>query len=333
MIRLYGEFLGDSSLCRVSKGFAQVFPEAAKYDLTRWGNDLDEGEPEQPGATAEIGIYTGSLSHIEVAFRAKHEKFYVMVAPNSGTLGSLVRGKLATVENLLAPSRWAQEVLTRAFPDKEVLHVPHGLDPLFQPAAGVPDPEKFSVLHLSSSILERKGTDKLLEGWELANLPDAMLFLSVPLGKTLFFLEEAERLGIRDSVRITDRLDYGVADMAKLYSTMHFVCQPSRGEGFGLVPLEARACGTPVIATDCTGHSEHVRGPGVVVVKTGEDAPIDDFPGAVAPSLSAEGVAEALTNAYQKRDKYSSDAKVASAEIRKTWSWENQLKEFRNDVV
>ena len=57
MIRIYGDFEGDSSLCRVSKGFASVFPDAAKFDLTRWGNDLDDGEPESGacGFGREIG--------------------------------------------------------------------------------------------------------------------------------------------------------------------------------------------------------------------------------------------------------------------------------------
>ena len=333
MIRIYGEFEGDSSLCRVSKGFAQVFPDAAKFDLGLWGNALDDGAPDQPGALAEVGIYVGSLSHIHASFRSKHEKLYVMVAPNSNTVGSLVRSKLACVERLLAPSRWAQGVLRVAFPDKEVLCVPHGVDPGFRRKQAKRTPE-FSVLHLSSSILERKGTDRLIEGWALAKLPDSRLFISVPPGRKEFFQDIASNFGLTSSeVSITDRLDYDVEQMSALYSSVNYVCQPSRGEGFGLIPLEARACGTPVIATNCTGHSEHMRGAGVVVVNTGDDVPIDDFPGALAPSLSAADVAEALTTAYEKQALYSDDARASSEAIRKHWSWENQLKEFKNDIT
>lgn len=332
MIRIYGEFEGDSSICRVAQGFARVFPDAAKYELTRWGNDLDDGAPEPPGATAKIGIYVGGLSHIHSTARAKHEKLYVMVAPNSNTVGALVRKKLSGVNHLLTPSRWAQGVLLVAFPEKEVLCVPHGIEPGFRyqdkARLGV-----FTVLHLSSSILERKGTDKLMEGWAQAKLPNAQLLISVPPGRREFFQEMAMDFGISMSVSIADRLDYSVERMAGLYSSVDYVCQPSRGEGFGLVPLEARACGTPVIATDCTGHSEHMRGAGVVVVETGEDAPIDDFPGALAPSLSAEDVATALTRAYKKRALYSSDARASAEVVRKHWSWENQLKEFKNEIM
>lgn len=333
MIRLYGLFDGDASLGRVSQGFRKVFPDADLYRLDAWDNSLDEGVPDQPGATNKIGIYVGDLSQVHVArMRAKHEKLYVMVAPNSNTVGRVLRVKLEGVGHLLAPSKWAVGVLRASFPHKTVTHAPHGISEAFQPKV-VPKYPGFSVLHMSSSVLERKGTDKLLEGWALADLKDATLFLSVPLGRRTYFKEEAAMLGISKSVHVTDRLNYGEDQMAALYSQMSFICQPSRGEGFGFIPLEARACGTPVIMTDCTGHSEHVGGLGVVRVRTGEDTPIDDFPGAFAPSLSAEAVAEALLTAYEKRDQYAGEALLTSPEIRKQWSWENQLKEFKNGIM
>ena len=49
-----------------------------------------------------------------------------------------------------------------------------------------------------------------------------------------------------------------VGDMASYLGGFDLVCQPSRAEGFGLVPLEARACGVPVAATLCTGHADHM---------------------------------------------------------------------------
>lgn len=333
MIRIYGEFNGDASLARVSKGFASVFKDAAMFNLTDWGNGLDDTAEAPEGATADIGIFVGNLGFLNEGFRSKHKKLYVMVAPNSNTVGPMLQSQLKSVKHLLAPSQWARGVLRALFPDKEVLCVPHGLDPGFRRSYHTSKTDApLKVLHLSSSMLERKGTDKLLEGWKLANLENSELYLSVPKGRQFFFQEEVERLGIQKSVKITDRLDFNVERMASLYSSMDFVCQPSRGEGFGFVPLEARACGTPVIATDCTGHSEHVRGPGTVIVKTGDLAPIDDFPGAFGPSLSAEDVADALRRAYSKRTLFSADATRVSEDLKKQWSWENQLKEFKNDV-
>jgi glycosyltransferase involved in cell wall biosynthesis len=256
-----------------------------------------------------------------------------MVAPNSDTVGGPLREALKqNADVLMAPSMWARGVLRKEFPEKEVVCVPHGISPAFATKL-IHASDVFRVLHLSSSILARKGTAELLKGWARADLPNAQLFVSVPAGRLLDYLETAQDLGISDSVKITDRLDYTEEQFATLYSTMDFVCQPSRGEGFGFVPLEARACGTPVIMTSCTGHSQHFAGKGVVVVKTGEEARIDDFPGAHAPSLHERDVAAALTSAYQNRETLSADAKAEAPNIRKQWSWENQLKELKNGIL
>lgn len=44
-------------------------------------------------------------------------------------------------------------------------------------------------------------------------------------------------------------------DEVRLYATAHCYLQPSRGEGFGLQPLQALAQGIPTILTDAHGHS------------------------------------------------------------------------------
>ena len=339
-MRLYGEFVGEASLARVSLGFASVFPEAHRYNLLAWKNDLDDAIPEPPGAADRVGLFLGSLALLPVAFRAAHEEVWVMVAPNSNKIGKILKKKLAPVSKILAPSRWATEVLRAELPDKDVRHVPHGISsafraPDFPPTAlppGAGGPPGFRVLHLSSSTLERKGTDILIRAWAQAKLP-GNLFLSVPRGCSLAFQELALACGVKESVKITDRLDYDAAGMSLLYATMHLVAQPSRGEGFGFVPLEARCCGTPVLMTDCTGHSEHAGGPGCVVVPSGPDAPIDDFPGARAPSVSVEAVAEGLLRAYSEREKLSEEARSFAPSLREKWSWENQLKEFKNGLL
>jgi glycosyltransferase involved in cell wall biosynthesis len=329
-VNLYGEFSNEASRARVSKGFARAFPEAQQTDLLEWGNDLgDVGGRE--GADADVGIYLGCLSQLSLTRSSNHKELWVMLAPNSDTVGPGVESALPGVSRLLAPSRWAQATLQKIFPEKEVLCVPHGLDPAFFPRP-VPRPPGYKVLHMSSSTFARKGTVELLQGWKEADLPEAELFVSVPPERLLFFKELAEALELRN-VRVTARLDYSCEGMAKLYSTMDLICQPSRGEGFGLVPLEARACGTPVVMTGCTGHSEHAAGPGVVLVETGDMSPIDDAPGAQAPSLHPTAVAEALRDAYSRRVQLSSDSHEAAGTIKRQWSWERQLKEFKDELI
>ena len=76
--------------------------------------------------------------------------------------------------------------------------------------------------------------------------------------------EEMERLkAIRAELGITDLVTFlGARDQDKLhhyYSAAEMVIMPSNYESFGMVALEAMACGTPVIASDVGGLGYLVR--------------------------------------------------------------------------
>jgi len=76
--------------------------------------------------------------------------------------------------------------------------------------------------------------------------------------------EELERLkAIRAELGITDLVTFlGARDQDKLhhyYSAAEMVIMPSHYESFGMVALEAMACGTPVIASDVGGLGYLVR--------------------------------------------------------------------------
>ena len=58
-------------------------------------------------------------------------------------------------------------------------------------------------------------------------------------------------LGIQDVVRFSPPVDR--ADLPQWYRAADLVCVPSYSESFGLVALEAQACGTPVVATAVGG--------------------------------------------------------------------------------
>ena len=68
-------------------------------------------------------------------------------------------------------------------------------------------------------------------------------------------------LGIAGDVILTDPYLYltgkvSPADLARWYGALDVYANCSYGEGFGLGVLEAQACGTPVVITDCSAMSE-----------------------------------------------------------------------------
>ncbi|GAA1885081.1 D-inositol-3-phosphate glycosyltransferase [Lapillicoccus jejuensis] len=77
-------------------------------------------------------------------------------------------------------------------------------------------------------------------------------------------LEElAARLGIRDLVRFVPPVDR--ATLARWYRAADVVTVPSHNESFGLVAIEAQACGTPVVAAAVGGLPVAVGDAGVLV--------------------------------------------------------------------
>ncbi|HET7173610.1 MAG TPA: D-inositol-3-phosphate glycosyltransferase [Nocardioidaceae bacterium] len=66
----------------------------------------------------------------------------------------------------------------------------------------------------------------------------------------------AHRLGVRDVVRLVPPVDQ--AHLVDWYRAASVVCVPSYSESFGLVALEAQACGTPVVASRAGGLSTAV---------------------------------------------------------------------------
>ena len=73
----------------------------------------------------------------------------------------------------------------------------------------------------------------------------------------------AEQLGIGDVVRFVKPVERPV--LAQWYRAADLVLVPSYSESFGLVAIEAQACGTPVVAADVGGLPTAVGDAGVLV--------------------------------------------------------------------
>jgi glycosyltransferase involved in cell wall biosynthesis len=119
-----------------------------------------------------------------------------------------------------------------------------------------------------SSLEPRKNTVRLLEAWAkaLPDLPsDLHLVLAGGAGSATVFA------GLNLS-RIPDRvlLPGYVSDehLAALYSGARAFMFPSLAEGFGFPPLEAMACGTPVLTSSNSSLLELCRGAALLVEPT-----------------------------------------------------------------
>jgi glycosyltransferase involved in cell wall biosynthesis len=104
------------------------------------------------------------------------------------------------------------------------------------------------------SIAERyKGHDELLKAMPrvLERIPDAQLVLIGDGDDCPRLQAAAAELGLKDAVAFRGRVD--AEALAAAYSQSALFAMPSRGEGFGLVFVEAMAYGLPCVAGDRDG--------------------------------------------------------------------------------
>ncbi len=73
-------------------------------------------------------------------------------------------------------------------------------------------------------------------------------------------------MSAREGVRLTGYVED--ADLPAIYAAATAFVFPSLYEGFGLPPLEAMACGTPVICSNASSLPEVVAGAGLLVEPT-----------------------------------------------------------------
>jgi glycosyltransferase involved in cell wall biosynthesis len=174
-------------------------------------------------------------------------------------LGMLQRLALRRSNLVLAPSKdTAEHVATeQGVADERIRVLPWGLDPQFEalisPGSHPVLPENFPSGRVILSVgrwlaVERyKGMDTLITALPrlLTQRPEVQLVL-VGSGDDRAWLEDlAEQTGVNRHVHFLSGLTY--SEIAACYAACEIFAMPSGGEGFGLVYLEAMACGKPVI--------------------------------------------------------------------------------------
>lgn len=168
---------------------------------------------------------------------------------------------------IVTPSAWlrdrVRQSLLGGFP---VHHIPHGVDlDEFKPLGrehcrallGIPEGKTVLVCAINDMDRPLKGAELLASA--LGKLPDSMVRECV----LLFFGRSNKAILNRIPIPVVD-LGYLSSDRIKAiaYSAADLLVNPTRAESFGLVALEAIACGTPVVAYGVGGIPELVR-PGI----------------------------------------------------------------------
>jgi len=184
------------------------------------------------------------------------------------------------VDIVTVPSDYVRGELLRILPDTEsarVRVVREGVGEDFQPIESVPARRVAASLGISrpyvlhvGTLEPRKNLTRLVRAYRnlLARCDvDLDLVLAGRLGWNYHaLLSELDAVELRGRVH---QLGYvRREDLPSLYAAATMCAYPSLEEGFGLPPLEAMACGTPVIASRCSALVENLQGAAELVEPT-----------------------------------------------------------------
>ena len=176
---------------------------------------------------------------------------------------------LCSLENLtiITPSRWLKEEAGKTFLKSVPCRViPNGIDTgVFHPKEsrikeklGIEG--KKMVLGIALSMSKLKGIDDLIALSGILPEDHQLVLVGVP---------EKMRKELPDTIIACQRTDSREA-LAEYYSAADVMVNPTHGDNFPTVNLEALACGTPVVTYDVGGSPEAIDSETGIVVNEGD---------------------------------------------------------------
>lgn len=189
------------------------------------------------------------------------------VIDSSQRMWKLKRQGLTSMKNLTVtvPSRWLEQVVRQSFyQDFPIKTICNGIDlekfrvrkSDFRDVYSIPN--KYVVLGVAFDWGYRKGLDVFIKLADI--LPEEYQIVLVGIRK-----EHQNRLP-HNVIAIPKTSNQ--EELIEIYSTADVFVNPTREEVFGMVNIEALACGTPVIMFDTGGAPEGIDESCGVVVKT-----------------------------------------------------------------
>lgn len=163
---------------------------------------------------------------------------------------------LVSADLVLVNSRSVEDELNqRQIPLARMEILPNGVDPaVFHPADDWPEDDGYILF--VGRLVPQKGVDTLLSAFSvlLRRCPESRLVIAGDGFFELYFQRLARHLGIPDRVSF---LTWQTGEpLIHLYQRARIVVVPSYYEPFGIVALEAMACGRPVVASKVGGLEE-----------------------------------------------------------------------------
>ncbi|MFZ2487543.1 MAG: glycosyltransferase family 1 protein [Anaerolineae bacterium] len=200
-------------------------------------------------------------------------------------------------------------------PRNKITVVYEAADPLYRPLAReealasirhkFPLPDEFILF--VSTIEPRKNIETLLKAYRRLRDTYKVTTGLVLAGSTGWLADQifdtVEQLDLRQHVTFLGRVENG--DLVYLYNLASCLAHPAYYEGFGLTPLEAMACGLPVVVSNVSSLPEVVGDAGLLIDPNNDEELavalhrlLDDQD--LRATLRAKGLARARTFSWER---------------------------------
>jgi glycosyltransferase involved in cell wall biosynthesis len=228
----------------------------------------------------------------------------------------LARSRRIVVTNPIYPSQSPH--LTEG--DPKIICIPWGVDAeVFRPLSEAP-PESGELVVGFLSLLDAhhgyKGLDVLLQAAARLRREGVPVRLKIGgAGEARDdYRRRATELGLAEAADFLGFIP--AADLNAFYASCHVFALPStdgRREGFGLVLLEAMACGRPVVTTPVVGVAGDLEGSGA---------------GLLVPPGDAEALAGALRSLHETRSALPERGRNARRLVERRYTWERVADDY-----
>lgn len=234
---------------------------------------------------------------------------------------SLLQFTLRSADRIITPSPYVynESPLIKNFADKTAL-IPPGVDPeKYKPGEGHVK-KRYNLSSDSKIILfvgamnrghSHKGVDILLKAFSKIKMENVYLFLAGTGDMIPEYKKLAQNLGISERVVFTGFIDE--ESLIDLYRGSYMLILPTLtpAEGFGMVLIEANACGTPVIGSKIGGIK--------YVIKDGKT-------GLLVPPGDPEALAKAMQRLLEDDELTKKMGSKGKKMVEKNYTWDKSVK-------
>lgn len=284
---------------------------------------------------ATVGIYFGSPANMRFSGPLLNgHKIKIGIYVSELELSPMERYYLSHKHDLVVvPSQYVESIF-RKHCDHKIMIVHHGIDPVFAHRPEVLKRPNFTFLYVfnnsqtgGSSI--RKGFRELVEIFsELTIRYDVRLIVKTDS------LLDVDINKIKNCRITIDQRDLSTEELCFLYNSCHAYINPTRAEGFGITPLEAMACGIPVISPIHSGLAEFLDSSNCIIISSNVGKEVYKF-GANAGylwDLTRRDIYDTMEWCYLNRIGLTQRAIEKSESIRSKFSWKNCLQPIMNHL-